>query len=429
MNRERPHTSGLFAMLAKEHSSALQDGSTTGRMSDLPFSSEHKARFQELRAIGELYAVNSHNENLEFGPWHLTCDLTDLDTANRLNARFRAAVQKAAMAAGAPYRVTRLDWWIGKLTHGKPLGFIQDLIQRSAEYCEELETRGIELGRASTKPHGVGGLYRDRYPCDSGEPYALYDGPPRSYSDPKVEFEYWTEHIWSDFRVLVAKLDQMHGPRKRQDKETRREFRDRIWQPVHALYASMREAIRGLSYDLAVLRANYILDRGLHQDAANRAFQDESADLIESVRTFGRESYKLLGLSYTRQGKKGVDPAKPFQEVGDDLRLLASAMPAEGSTGIPEHAVAESPAQILADEKVPSRRIPKDFIDTGKRRLNRSYEKFAAQIGISKDTLYAITKESRWVSDDTYILVAEACGCNPQDLHPRDVPRPHKRRR
>jgi hypothetical protein len=33
MNRERPHTSGLFAMLAKEHSSALQDGSTTGRMS------------------------------------------------------------------------------------------------------------------------------------------------------------------------------------------------------------------------------------------------------------------------------------------------------------------------------------------------------------------------------------------------------------
>jgi hypothetical protein len=104
-------------------------------------------------------------------------------------------------------------------------------------------------------------------------------------------------------------------------------------------------------------------------------------------------------------------------------------MAAEGSTGIPEHAVAESPAQILADEKVPSRRIPKDFIDTGKRRLNRSYEKFAAQIGISKDTLYAITKESRWVSDDTYILVAEACGCNPQDLHPRDVPRPHKRRR
>ena len=131
-------------------------------MSDLPFSSEHKARFQELRTIGELCAVNGHSENLEFGPWHVICDLTDSDTAFRLNARFRAAAQKAAMAAGAPCRVNRRNWWIGKLTHGKPLGFIQDLIQRSAEYCEELETRGIELGRAPTKPDVVGGLYRDR---------------------------------------------------------------------------------------------------------------------------------------------------------------------------------------------------------------------------------------------------------------------------
>src|ERR1017187_4582956 len=92
-------------------------------MSDLPFSSEHKARFQELRTIGELCAVNGHSENLEFGPWHVICDLTDSDTAFRLNARFRAAAQKAAMAAGAPCRVNRRNWWIGKLTHGKPLGF------------------------------------------------------------------------------------------------------------------------------------------------------------------------------------------------------------------------------------------------------------------------------------------------------------------
>ena len=103
-------------------------------MSDLPFSSEHKARFQELRAIGELFAVNIDSKNLEFGPWLVSCDLADSDTAFRLNARFRAAAQKAVMAAGAPCRVNRLDWWIGKLTHGKPLGFIQDLIQRSAEY-------------------------------------------------------------------------------------------------------------------------------------------------------------------------------------------------------------------------------------------------------------------------------------------------------
>jgi hypothetical protein len=68
-------------------------------MSDLPFSTEHRIRFQELHAVGELYAVNGHNENLDLGPWLVGCDLTDSDIASRLKARFRAAVQKAAMAA------------------------------------------------------------------------------------------------------------------------------------------------------------------------------------------------------------------------------------------------------------------------------------------------------------------------------------------
>jgi hypothetical protein len=312
----------------------VKEGSKTGRRSDLPFSSEHKARFQELGAIGELYALNGHNENLDFGPWHLGCDLTDSDTAYRLKARFRAAAQKAAMAAGAPYRVNRLDWWIVKLAHGKPHPSIQDLIQRSAEYCEELETRAIELGRASTKPQGVEGLYRDRYPCDWGEPYFLYDGPPRSFSDPKTEFECWGEHIWSGFNGCIAKLDQIHSPLKRQAKDTRKKFKDRILRRVDSLSACMKRSIRGLSYDLAVLQANYIIDRGLRGNAAIRAFHDESASLIERVRTFGQEDSKRLGLSYRRQENEGVDAAKPFQEVGEDLRQLTSAMPAEENASV-----------------------------------------------------------------------------------------------
>ena len=110
-------------------------------MSDLPFSSGYKARFEELLEVGELHAINLHNQNLDFGPWQLGCDLTDSDNANRLKARFRAAVRKAAMAVGAPYRMNLLDWWISKLARGGPMGCIQGLIQRSAEYCEELETR------------------------------------------------------------------------------------------------------------------------------------------------------------------------------------------------------------------------------------------------------------------------------------------------
>jgi hypothetical protein len=298
-------------------------GNKTGRMSALPFSTEHRARFQELHAVGELYAVK--NEKLDFGPWWLVgCELTDSDHASRLKARFRAAVQRAAMSAGGPYRVNRLDWWIGQLTHGKPLAYIRDLIQRSIEYCEELEIRALELGERSTKPDGLRVLYRDRYPCDWGEPYSLYDGPIDSFSDPKVELEWWTEHIWSEYNGLIAKLGQIHGARKRLDKEKRKEFRDRTARRVHSQYARMKRTILGLSYDLAVLHANRIIDCGLHGDAAMRAFQDQSAGLIVKVRMFGRQSYQRLGLSYSRHEKEGLDPAKPFREVGEDLRNVAS---------------------------------------------------------------------------------------------------------
>jgi hypothetical protein len=76
----------------------------------------------------------------------------------------------------------------------------------------------------------------------------------------------------------------------------------------------------------------------------------------------------------------------------------------------------------------PVRCSPKALVDAAKRQSKRSYEKFAAVIGIGKDTLYAITKETRWVSDETYDLVAQACKCKPEDLHPRDIPRPERRR-
>jgi DNA-binding XRE family transcriptional regulator len=76
-----------------------------------------------------------------------------------------------------------------------------------------------------------------------------------------------------------------------------------------------------------------------------------------------------------------------------------------------------------------TRQCPKEVIDRFKRRIPKlSYEKLAAKIGINKDTMYAITKELRWVSDETYELVANVCGCKPEDLHPRDIPRPERRR-
>jgi hypothetical protein len=321
-----------------------------------------------MLAVGELHAINLHNQNLDFGPWQLGCDRTDFDTANRLKAGFRAAARYAAMAVGAPYRVNLLDWWISKLARGRPMGSIQGLIQRSVEYCEELETTTLELGLAPTRPAGAGGLYRDRYPCDWGDFYVLYGGPPRSFSDPKIEFEYWTEQIWSGFNEEIARLDQIHGPRERQGQETRQELKDRIGRRLASLYRSMERLLRGLSYDLAVLQANYFIDCGLRGNAAMRAYQDQSVGVIESVRVFGNESSKRLGLSYRRQEKDGVDPARPFEEVGEDLRHLMLAMPAEEPIGIPGHAVADSsePAQSSVPVSTPEN-APRRVLKNGKR--------------------------------------------------------------
>jgi hypothetical protein len=94
---------------------------------------------------------------------------------------------------------------------------------------------------------------------------------------------------------------------------------------------------------------------------------------------------------------------------------LSLQPPAPGSPG---------PQESNETERV----CPKQFVDAAKRQAKRSYEKFASKIGIGKGTLYAITKETRWVSDENYILVAQACKCRPEDLYPREIPRPERRR-
>jgi DNA-binding XRE family transcriptional regulator len=138
------------------------------------------------------------------------------------------------------------------------------------------------------------------------------------------------------------------------------------------------------------------------------------------------KQYQLLLLdALEAQSARTVDCSLP-------QRGPASATASETEASLPSQPAtvlnAKSSTQIFCGETVPSRRSPQEFIDASRRQLRRSNEKLAAHIGISKDTLYAITKETRWVSDNNYILVAQACGCNPEDLHPRDVPRPEHRR-
>jgi hypothetical protein len=92
---------------------------------------------------------------------------------------------------------------------------------------------------------------------------------------------------------------------------------------------------------------------------------------------------------------------------------MGAAVKEEGLSGAPTNSSAG-----MADA------TPKRIVDQCRSHHGlRSYEKLAGRIGISKDTLYAITKETRWLSDQTYELVALFCKCKPENLHPRGVPR------
>jgi hypothetical protein len=572
-------------------------------MADPQFSVEHRVQFQQLLAVGEVYALNLHPEYLAFGPWGLGSDLRGDDAAERLRSRFLAAVRKAAISAGAPARVTLLDWWICRLVRGKKQFRLEGVIQRSVELCEEFESKSAELGLAIQASDIVAGLRRDFYPIDFIAPHRLYDHPHDPLSQAEDEFDYWRKHVWRGFWELVKRREAVlnggeqpvYDLRRRQPGEARIAFRARVLHRVSNEYHTLKFTFRCLSYDLGVLLANYVIDRGLRGDAAIRAFASESVELIDTMQRVWRESSTRLGLSWRKQEKEDIDFKTPFRDVAADLRRLASrseladegsgatvpsvaarptdfwrdmesrflALRAEYGDGLhakwipkplegyqhhwylsgggdPEqgsfrvlaeraavelrHSAAddgylywlellrsESPhvrdggsatyydsqGQLATDqsrvvealhktsaefclqleskdvfaardqankgsgrdsvqtpvqsrsafsverarpraeselaashgvENSPIRTSPKEFIDAHKRRRKCSYEKLASHIGIGKDTLYAITLESRWVSDENYRLVSEVCGCKPEDLHPRDLPRPQRRR-
>jgi hypothetical protein len=283
-------------------------------MSDLPgisFTGQHKAQFQELLAVGELYAINRHGENLDVGPWSVEGDHDrDSDAIDRLKTRFCAAVRKAALAAGAPPRVNRLDWWICKLARGKRRPYIKGLIQRSIEYCEDLEGKAFELGRL---PNEVSGLRRDSYPLISW----LYDHDHDSLPDPRDELEYWTLHIWQRYRELIGHYARLVDEDQRAGRP--------IWEHREQ---KLDNAIVGLSYDLAVLQANYVVDRGLRGDEGVGAFHDEAGALLEQLESELSASRESLALSDDNaQDEQVKHLAQMFKQVGHDLRGLFHVLP------------------------------------------------------------------------------------------------------
>ena len=337
------------------------------------FSDEHRERFERLLKIGEVYAINLQPEDLPFGPWTIGCDLLDDDTADRLMARFCAAVRKAAITAGAPPRTNLLDTWISRLAKKNRLG-LDCLIQRSIELGEEFESASAELPRKMRVWAATTGLRRDRYPTNFEVPYWLYDVPHDTLADPESEFVYWKDHVWQGCRKLLQELEKngvpwtdgsIHDARKRQPGETRRGFRDRIAARVSTRYKRLQSALQCLGFDLAVLLANYVIDCGLTGSDAMQVFGVDSVQLTEEMNACWKDISRRLGLSLRKQlqeGTEGFDIAKPFGFVKDDLALLV----APARTGL-ELSIPEAGAETGATVQSQNSRTPKKPVRRNKK--------------------------------------------------------------
>jgi hypothetical protein len=88
----------------------------------------------------------------------------------------------------------------------------------------------------------------------------------------------------------------------------------------------------------------------------------------------------------------------------------------------------------LARDAVESKSSPKALIDAFMKRATvPSYDGKGGFTErwpvIGRDTLFAVRDETRWVSKTSYKKLAEIIGCIPEQLHPRDLPPPHRKRK
>jgi hypothetical protein len=240
------------------------------------------------------------------GHWALAGGSTDQTERDYLQSEFRLLGIHAGICAGAGFRANALDCWLNSLVgDGKTPPYIREVILRSAEKCQKFANSARAVaGGTPTR------LRRDSYPESSW----LYDHSHEPLADPKAEYEYWTAHIWHGYDTLIDNYVflGMSTSANRHEK--------------------LNSAIDGLSYDLAVLQANYVVDRGLRGAAVIRAYLDEAAELLNpKVIASWRASCERLSITFDDQTEDGRDLTQAFQRVGDDLRqLLPNLPPASG---------------------------------------------------------------------------------------------------
>jgi hypothetical protein len=270
--------------------------------------------------------------------WSLTGGGANLekrrDTFNRL-------ARRAIVALGQKFTNPdeAVDAWLNRLhkfhwgrktKYGRNHWCVSHVSDASAEYCAELSTRFHEDGNVDSegkladlerKFRGLSdtgaeisairrrdsGLRRDRYPFD----HWLHDHPHEPLPDPKMELDYWVAHVWRGYQTQIENGERL----------------DRTGPAWAALREKLKDSTAGLNYDLAVLQANYAIDRGLRGDEAMLAFQDEAAKLFEQVIDAWRRGSSRLTLSFDDGAEDIKTLAEAVDRVRNDLRKLLQGLP------------------------------------------------------------------------------------------------------
>jgi hypothetical protein len=396
---------------------------------DAAFWRDLEAQFRELKNPIRLVATV-----LE-GRWSFTSDgPSDPRGRKRLRQLFDSLARRAAIAAGTPNRANALEGWLNRLRDESPYfqpihgtsqeggchygpsdvppvpprfdatqsgapeaekhftgGWIQDLVSASAEYCIVCATRAFELETAAGGD-SVAGLRRDRYPFR----YWLYDHSHEPIAEPKAELDYWKAHVWRGYHVLIEKYERLSM-----------EWADR--------HEKLNHATAGLSYDLAVLQANYAIDRGLRGEEAMQAFRDEAALLLEEVTSSWRASCERLAITFEDETEEVKNLAQPFHRVRDDLRRLLHELPATQSLHTVEESVKVRP--------IGNKRLPATVTSQTAVKRMEAYIKsngigqaeFAGRASTTDRTLRTFRRTAT-VRRDIFDAIAKAMGTTREEL-------------
>jgi hypothetical protein len=166
---------------------------------------------------------------------------------------------------------------------------------------------------------------------------------------------------------------------------------------VSEVSSSLQVVIDEIAANLDVLQnAGVRILAGLDQGDLDR--------LLEPVREAGRAARAIGAATHEIGPSALVEPPSGVQESGPQL----DTAPVPNRTATAEELI---DAYLRAHPEIPD------------------HQTLADQIGISRDVLFAIKRETRWVRSVTYGWVAILIGCSKDDLHPRQMARKRRKRK